>query len=93
MAAPLGFGYQALTPTAATRLTVPNGAYSAVVSAETNSIRWTADNDTTPTSTVGMLIAAAGEREFVGPSVLQALQIIDASGASSVKVHYFPRVR
>lgn len=90
MAAP--FGYQALSPTTATKLTVPNGAFSAVVSVETNSARWTADG-TTPTSTVGVLIAAGSEREFVGPEVLSGFQIIDASGASSVKVHYFPRTR
>ena len=90
MAAP--WGYQALTPSAATKLTVPNGAYSAVVSVETNSIRWTVDG-TTPTSTVGVLIAAGSEREFVGPDVLTALSMIDASGVSAVKVAYFPRMR
>lgn len=90
MAAP--FGYQALTPTAATRLTVPAGAYSAVVSVETQNIRWTVDG-TAPTSTVGVLLTAGSEREFVGPEVLDALCFIEAASGAAVKVAYFPRVR
>lgn len=90
MAAP--WGYQALTPTVATKLTVPNGAYSAVISVETQSIRYTVDG-TTPTSTIGLLIASGSEREFIGPDVLQAISFIDSSGASAVKVAYFPRIR
>ena len=89
-----GHGYQALTPTAVTSLTIPDAfAYSAVVSVETNSIRWTTDEGTTPSATVGVLIAAAGEREFVGRAALENLRFIDASGASSVKVNYFPRMQ
>lgn len=86
-----GYGYQVLTPTASTALTIPAGAWSAIVSVETNSIRWTVEG-TTPTSTVGVLIPAGEEREFVGRETLQQLLIIDASGASSVKVAYFPRL-
>jgi hypothetical protein len=90
MAAP--FGYQKLAPTTATSLTIPNGAYSAVLTVETNSIRWRCDG-TAPTSAEGNLIAAAAEREVDGPEGLSGLSIIDCSGASSVKVAYFPRVR
>ena len=87
-----GYGYQALTTTSATGLTIPDAfVHSAVVNVQTNSVRWTADG-TTPTSTVGLVIAAGEEREFVGQNTLRQLQIIDASGAAAVKVHYFPRV-
>ena len=89
MAAP--FGYQALTPSAATRLTVPAGAFSAVVSVETQNIRWTVDG-TTPTSTVGVLLTAGSEREFVGMETLDALCFIETTASSAVKVAYFPRV-
>lgn len=88
-----GYGYEALTTTSATGLTIPDAfVYSAVVSVATESVRWRADG-VAPSSTVGILIPAGEEREFVGKNTLSLLQIIDASGAAAVKVHYFPKVQ
>lgn len=87
-----GYGYEAISPTAASRLTVPSGAFSAVISVETQNIRWTADG-TVPTSTVGVLLTAGSEREFVGEGVLAQLLVIETTSGASVKVAYFPRNR
>lgn len=90
MAAP--FGYEVIAPSSATKLTIPNGAYSCYLTVETQNIRWTVDG-TTPTNAVGNLLAAGSGLEFIGFDVMRGLQIIETTASSSVKVSYFPRIR
>ncbi len=80
-------GYQKLTPTASTSLTVPTGARYALIKAEAFQVRWR-DDGTDPTATDGMLIDVGDEFWYAGN--LAEIELIDtAAGASTVHVSYY----
>lgn len=79
---PLGF--QQLTPTSATGLTVPAGATLAVIVGATLAFSWR-DDGTAPTSTVGMIWPVGTPLYYAGN--LGAIQFISATG--TVNVSYY----
>lgn len=79
--APIGF--QQLSPTAATALTVPSGATLAVI-VSAASFTWR-DDGVAPTATVGMVWPATVPLYYAGN--LSAIQVINASG--TVNVSYY----
>lgn len=82
---PLGF--QALTPTIATGLTVPAGAKFAYISQRTQPSRWR-DDGTSPSATVGIFLAANEVLIYRGD--LSAIEFIDtAAGAGNVEIAYY----
>lgn len=76
-------GFQQLTPTVATNLTVPNGATLAVI-VSAASFTWR-DDGTAPTATVGMVWPANVPLYYNGN--LSKIQVINASG--TVNVSYY----
>lgn len=76
-------GFQQLSPTAATKLTVPAGAKLAVI-VSAASFTWR-DDGTAPTATVGMVWPANVPLYYAGD--LGAIQVINASG--TVNVSYY----
>ena len=82
-------GHQAITPTVATALTVPSTALMAVVTCETQPVRWR-DDGTDVTASTGHLLAVGGVLVIVGTVQLQAIKFIDtAVGASTLRVSYY----
>lgn len=81
-----GAGQYALAVTSVQTLTVPATALIAEICVETASSRYTTTG-TTPTSTVGIPVAAGGCFQLAGRASLTAFQII-GSGAT-VDVEYF----
>lgn len=80
-------GYQQITSlSAATALTVPNGATSALIIAETQAVRWR-DDGTNPTSGVGMLLPTGTLFEFGGN--LSAVKFIEATSGALINVTYY----
>ncbi len=86
-------GYCQLTSLAAsTQLTactggIPAGASVADVIIETQSVRYR-DDGTAPTATVGMLIAAGGEKVFTETD-LSALRFIQTTASASLSVSFY----
>ena len=76
-------GFQQLSPTAATKLTVPSGASLAVI-ISASSFTWR-DDGTSPTAAVGMVWPANTPLFYAGS--LSAIQLINASG--TVNVSYY----
>jgi hypothetical protein len=89
---PLGFGQLTLTSTAVLLSTVqggiPNGARLAVLTVETNDLRWR-DDGTAPTATVGMLIVHGNYPPFEYHSDLSKLQLIAVSGSPVVDISFY----
>lgn len=81
-----GAGQYALAVTSVQTLTVPATALIAEICVETASSRYTTTG-TTPTSTIGIPVAAGGCFQLAGRASLTAFQII-GSGAT-VDVEYF----
>lgn len=81
-------GYQQISgAAAATALTVPEGATRALIDVEDNSVRWR-DDGTNPTTTVGMLIAAADPLlDYRGD--LSAFKVIELAVAAEINIAYF----
>ena len=80
-------GYEALTPTASTALTVPNGATHCSITTKVQALRWT-DDGTTPTLTVGQM------QEVADPPIwyagdLHAVLLFNAVAGALVKVLYY----
>lgn len=69
----------------AVSLTIPAGARVAIIQADTNDLRWTDDNSTTPSATVGMLLAAGDSFLYTGE--LQKVSLFSADGG--VNIHYY----
>ena len=80
-------GYQALTPTAATALTVPKGARFAMITTEAQACRFT-DDGTTPTLDVGLLLKVTDPPLFYSGN-LGSIQIMNAVAGALVKVLYY----
>lgn len=81
----LGYVQQSVT-TAANLSTVASGATGALISVETQAVRWRADG-TDPTSTVGMPIAVGATLDYKGD--LSKLRIVSQSTAASVNINYY----
>lgn len=80
-------GYQKLTPTTVTGLTVPAGATYALIKTETQVVRWRDDGED-PTATDGMKIDVGDE--FWYPGQLTKILFLDTgAGASTVHVSYY----
>lgn len=80
-------GYQQITLSAATGLTVPAGANVAVISVETAGLRWR-DDGTNPTSSIGMPIAS-GAVPFEYWGDLSTFVMIAQTGTPLVDVSYY----
>jgi hypothetical protein len=85
---PVGFQQiGASTLAAATKLTVPAGADLAIIRTETANVRWR-DDGTTPTSSVGMLMAST-DPVFEYSGTLSAIQFIAVSGNPVLDVAFY----
>lgn len=82
---PLGYE-QITTLSAASGLTVPSGATSAVIIAETQSVRWR-DDGTNPSGTVGMLLPTNTMLEYSGN--LAAIKFIETAASAKLNITYF----
>ena len=80
-------GYQAITPTSSTALTVPARAQFALIRTEVQAVRWT-DEGTTPTTTVGVLLAVADPAMWYSGDLKALLFFEDVAGAL-VKISYY----
>lgn len=82
-------GYQQIasaTLAAATHLTVPSGSRWALIVAEAQNVRWT-DDGTTPTASVGMLLASGQTLQYGGD--LAKIQFIAATAGAILNVSYY----
>ena len=84
---PLSPGQHNLAVTSSTALTIPAGARFATVCASTAAVRYATDGTTTPTSSVGMPLAAGACVALSGAAVLANFRAISASG--TLDVEYF----
>jgi hypothetical protein len=81
-------GYEAIAPTSATKLTVPNGAKFAMLTIETQDVRMTDDGETTPTASVGLLLRTTdGVLWYAG--TLSKVSFFNAVAGGLVKVAYY----
>jgi len=83
----------ALTPSYGTGATRP--ASHAIIQVNTNSIRWRADG-TAPTATIGILVAAGSNIEFMDlgddfAGVINNFRAIGISGTATLEVAFFGR--
>lgn len=84
---PLGYAQVTATSSAASLPSIPSGAQVAIISVETAGIRWR-DDQTAPTASVGMPIAAgAAPYEYWGN--VSAFEIIAQTGSPVVDVSYY----
>ena len=80
-------GYQQITSlSAAVGLTVPAGARSAVIAAETQAVRWR-DDGTNPSATVGMPLPVATLLEYSGD--LAAIKFFEQAASAKLNVSYY----
>lgn len=80
-------GYQQITSlSAATALTVPSGAIMAIITCETQAVRWR-DDGTNPTATVGMPLAAGGY--FIYNGALSAIKFIEQTTSAKLNISYY----
>lgn len=70
----------------ATALTVPAGAAYAIISAETQAVRWR-DDGTNPASTVGMPLAAGASFTYYG--ALSAIKFIEQTASAKINVAFY----
>ena len=81
--------YQQITSlSSAAALTVPPGAASAVVVAETQAVRWRGDG-TDPTASVGMPLAAGAYITFGTRAEILALKFIEQTASAKLNVYYY----
>ncbi len=70
-------------------LTIPANATGAEIQADTNSIRYTMDNSTDPTSTVGMVfVAGDSPKFFMIDDVIRLRFIAGSGGIGNLNIHY-----
>lgn len=79
----------------AVALTIPTGMKPthAIIQVAANSVRWRAD-DTAPTATVGILVAAGTNIEFMDPMIdysglINFIRFIGISGTATIEVAFF----
>lgn len=66
--------------------TVPDGATFALITPETQSIRWR-DDGVDPTASVGMPLAAGATLQYTGK--FSALKMIETSASAKVNITYY----
>ena len=82
-------GYQQLSGiSVATALTIPAGAAKALISVETNNVRWR-DDGTAPTATVGQLLKTTDPELLYLDGGLGAMQFIPVTSTATVNVTYY----
>lgn len=82
---PLGY-QQILDLTASTALTVPAGAIYAIVTPETNAVRWR-DDGVAPTAGIGYPLPVGAELEVT--SQLTVIRFIEATASATLSVAYY----
>ena len=80
-------GYEALTPTTSTALTVPDGATFCTITTAVQDLRFT-DDGTTPTLTVGQLLKV-GDPVYWYAGDLHKVLLFNAVAGALVKVLYY----
>lgn len=83
--APLGYE-QVTTLSAAAGLTPPSGADRALIQAVTQDVRWR-DDGTSPTASVGMLLAAGSTLDYDGD--LSTFEAIETAASAELNVSYY----
>lgn len=80
-------GHQQITSLgSATALTVPAGAKRALITPETQAVRWR-DDGTDPTGSIGMPLAVAATMDYRGN--LAAIKFIEQAASAKINVAYF----
>jgi hypothetical protein len=80
-------GYQQLTSlSSSTALTVPTGATMALITPETQAVRWR-DDGTAPTASVGMPIAAGAYFTYDGD--LKSIRFIEQTASAKLNISYY----
>lgn len=80
-------GYQQITSlSAATALTVPDGAVFAMIRADTQAVRWR-DDGTNPTASVGVPLDADDTLNYEGD--LAAIRFIEQTASAVLDVTYY----
>lgn len=80
-------GYQQITDlSAATALTVPTGATTAVIVAEAQAVRYR-DDGTSPTASVGQPVAVGVSVTYTGP--LSKVKFIEQTSGAKLNVLYY----
>lgn len=81
-------GYQQITSlSAATALTVPAGTILAIITPETQAVRWR-DDGTNPTATVGYPLAVGSELRYTAGQ-LAALKFIEQTASAKLNITYY----
>lgn len=85
-------GYEQLSSISSAKglQSIPDGAQAAMIQAESNDVRWR-DDGTSPTSSVGMVLkAAGGEAESLWyHGHLEDLEFIETASSATVNVSYY----
>lgn len=80
-------GYEQITSlSAAASLTIPTGATMALITPETEGVRWR-DDGTDPTASVGMPIAAGAYFTYDGD--LKSIRFIEQTASAKINVSYY----
>lgn len=80
-------GYEQITGLSSVKtLTVPSGATFAVITAETQAVRWR-DDGTSPSATVGMPLANGSTLEYNGD--LAAIKFFEQAASAKLNVAYY----
>lgn len=80
-------GYQQITSlSAATALTVPTGATTAVITAEAQAVRYR-DDGTDPSATVGMPVAVGVVLTYTGP--LSKIKFFEQASGAKLNISYY----
>ena len=80
-------GYQQITSlSAAASLTIPTGATMALITPETEGVRWR-DDGTAPTASVGMPIAVGAYFTYDGD--LKSIRFIEQTASAKINVSYY----
>lgn len=80
-------GYQQITAAAAVGFTIPAGTTHAVVTAETQAVRWR-DDGTDPTAAVGMPIAVNTPTTF-SQAQLPRVKFIEQAASTKLNITYY----
>lgn len=81
-------GYQQITSlSSATALTVPNGASMAIITPETQAVRWR-DDGIDPTATVGYPLAVGTELIYTAAQ-LSKLKFIEQTASAKINICYY----
>lgn len=80
-------GYEQITAlSASTALTVPANARTAIIQAESQSVRWR-DDGTAPTTGIGMVLAAGDDVVYSGD--LAEVRVIEITASAKLNISYY----